>query len=261
MDKIFTIVGKEWSEVFKNRLVLFTVLFLPLIFLALPIITVVATQNVQDEEAAEFGELPGYEQFCEDAGGLECMQFYFLDLYALMFMILPIAIPTTIAAYSIVGEKQTRSLEPILATPITTIELLLAKMISAIVPAILATWLAYFLFFISMMIFIGFDGASRLLDPLWLTAIFLVGPLLTLLAVCAAIIISSRVTEPRVAEQLSALVILPLILIIIGQSAGLIILDRQMILLIGVIVLILDVILVILAVRLFERETILTRWK
>jgi ABC-2 type transport system permease protein len=67
--------------------------------------------------------------------------------------------------------------------------------------------------------------------------------------------------DPRVAEQLSAFVILPLILIIVGQSAGLIILDKQMIILIGAIVLIIDAILVYLAVRLFERETILTRWK
>jgi hypothetical protein len=74
----------------------------------------------------------------------------------------------------------------------------------------------------------------------WLTAIDLVEPLLTLLAVCAAIIISSRVTEQRVAEQLSAPVILTLILIIVGQSAGLSILDRQMIMLIGVIVLIIE---------------------
>ena len=39
MAKVWTIVAKEWSEVFKNRLVLFTVIFMPLLFVALPLIT------------------------------------------------------------------------------------------------------------------------------------------------------------------------------------------------------------------------------
>ena len=69
------------------------------------------------------------------------------------------------------------------------------------------------------------------------------------------------VSDPRAAEQLSALIVLPLILLVVGQSVGLILIDRQVILLIGLVVAILDIVLVILTVQLFERETILTRWK
>lgn len=261
MDKIRTIIGKEWSEVFKNRLVLFTVAFLPLVFLALPFLTVVLTQELAEEDTSEISGIPGYDQNCEELSGTQCMQIYFLDLYALMFLILPIAIPTTIAAYSIVGEKQTRSLEPLLATPITTPELLSAKMLAAAIPAILATWIGYIAYVIGMSFFIESEIVVRLLDPLWIVAIFVVGPLLTLLAVCAAMMVSSRVTEPRVAEQLSALVILPIILVIVAQSAGLILIDRQLILLIGLVVFIIDIVLVYLTIRLFERENILTRWK
>ena len=39
MIKIWTIISKEWAEVFKNRLVLFTVAFLPIILTALPLVT------------------------------------------------------------------------------------------------------------------------------------------------------------------------------------------------------------------------------
>ncbi len=63
------------------------------------------------------------------------------------------------------------------------------------------------------------------------------------------------------AEQLSALVILPLVLLIIGQSMGLILIDRQVMIIMGLVVLVGDVILLYLAIRLFQRETILTRWK
>jgi len=73
--------------------------------------------------------------------------------------------------------------------------------------------------------------------------------------------VSSRVNEPRVAEQLSAIVILPLLALFIGQVAGLFILNRQLVILFVIILALIDTLMVYLAVRLFQREVILTRWK
>lgn len=263
MDKIWTVVGKEWAEVFKNRLVLFSVAFLPLLFIALPIITVIGAGGLEGAAMEEFGEgsIPGADALCQGMDAAECGQLFMLNIYGLMFMILPVAIPVTIAAYSIVGEKTTRSLEPLLATPITTLELLAGKGLAAIIPAVGVTWLSYVLYVVIMRFLVSPAAFGHLLDPLWLIAIFAVGPLLTLLAVSVAIMISSRVSDPRVAEQLSMLVILPIILGIVGQSTGLLLLDRQLVLLVGGVVLLLDAMLLYLAVQAFQRETILTRWK
>lgn len=128
MKKIQTIIRKEWSEVFKNRLVLFTVAFLPLILTAIPLGIIYATTTSADF-ASGAGDLP--EQFnamCppEIAGG-ECFQVFMVSQFMIMFMIIPLAIPASISSYSIVGEKINRSLEPLLATPITTAELLVGK--------------------------------------------------------------------------------------------------------------------------------------
>ncbi|MBP8950197.1 MAG: ABC transporter permease subunit [Candidatus Promineofilum sp.] len=266
MDKITTIIGKEWSEVFKNKMVLFSVLFLPLILAVIPLVMLFAFRQAGADAALsaelndpEIAALAG--TMCVGLSAADCTLVYTLNLFVLMFMILPVAIPVTIAAYSIVGEKTTRSLEPLLATPITTVELLTAKIVAAVVPAILATWLAFAIFLV---------GARLLAPPLvfaeffavhWLLAILIVAPLLTVLASCVAVIVSSRVSDPRVAEQLASVVILPLILLVIGQAVGLILIDRQVMVLLAVAVLVLDVGLVYLAVRLFQRETILTRWK
>lgn len=263
MKKIRTIVSKEWSEVFRNRLVLFTVAFLPLILTALPLITL-ATMSGMEGDLTSMSDAAPAEMFGERCVGLteiECGQIYLLDLFTVMFMILPVAIPVTIAAYSIVGEKTTRSLEPLLATPITTTELILAKMVAAVVPAIVASWLAYIIYVVAVRLMVSDSVFSAVVDPMWLLAIFVVGPLLALLAVTFAMIVSSRVSDPRVAEQLSTFVILPLILLIIGQSVGFIIISRQTIVVIGLIVAVLDAVMVYLSVRLFEREVILTRWK
>lgn len=261
MDKVKTIIGKEWSEVFKNRLVFFSVAFLPLIFIALPVVTMMATGGMSAEEAGLDEAFPAADSLCVGLTAAECGEVYFLNLYAFMFMILPVAIPVTIAAYSIVGEKTTRSLEPLLATPITTTELLAGKALAAIIPAVAATWLSFGLFTVIMWFMVSPAAFAYLLDPLWAIAIFIVGPLLTLLAVSIAMMISSRVSDPRVAEQISMLIILPIILGVIGQSAGVILIDRQFVLVVALAVVIIDAVLVYVGVQAFQRETILTRWK
>jgi ABC-2 type transport system permease protein len=268
MDKVKTIIGKEWAEVFKNRLVLFSVAFLPLLFVAMPLITIGALGDTGASDipaTLDSGNtLPGYGELCVDLELTEgeCLQVYMLDLFTLLFMILPVMIPVTIAAYSIVGEKTARSLEPLLATPITTIELILGKSLSAIIPAVVATWLGYILYAVGLQILLDSDAVlARLLDPIWLIAVFVVGPLLTVFAVCVAIMVSSRVTDPRVAEQLAGVIVLPLILILTGQSIGFFLLNRTMVVVAAAVIALLDVGLVYLTVKSFERENILTRWK
>jgi ABC-2 type transport system permease protein len=249
--------------VFKNRMVLFTVVFLPLLMTAIPL-GILFAMHGEAGMAEVSGEMP--EQltvFCSpnlNAG--ECLQVYLVSQFMFMFMILPLAIPATIASYSIVGEKTTHSLEPLLATPITTAELLLGKGLAAILPAILATDLAFALYAVGAAILVANRSVLlALLDARWLIAVLIVGPLLALVAVNFSIMVSSRVNDPRVAEQVSMLVILPLIGLFFGQLTGLFVLNRQLILVAGIVLFFLDILLIYASVQLFQRETILTRWK
>jgi ABC-2 type transport system permease protein len=105
------------------------------------------------------------------------------------------------------------------------------------------------------------DVLSALLDPMWWIAVLVLGPLLAILSVNFSIIVSSRVNDPRVAEQVSAVVILPVLAVFFGQIAGLFFINRGLILLFSLIVLIVDIGMLYIAVRLFQREIILTRWK
>jgi ABC-2 type transport system permease protein len=262
MEKVKTIIRKEWAEVFKNRFVLFTVAFLPLILTALPLGILFATRSAGMDDFSS--DLPSqFLEVCpEGLTGGECFQVYLVSQFMILFMMMPLAIPVTIAAYSIVGEKTTRSLEPLLATPITTGELLTGKSLAAALPAILATWAGFTIFAIGARILVPNPEASAaILDPMWLLAILLVGPLMAVLAVLVSVMVSSRVNDPRVAEQLSMVVILPVLAMFFGQVSGLFLINRQIILLLAALLLLVDGGLVYLAVRLFQRETILTRWK
>jgi ABC-2 type transport system permease protein len=263
MDKIKTIVDKEWAEVFKNKLVLFSVAFLPLMLTALPIIILATTKNLTPEEMTSTSSTPDefFGDVCIGLSEADCTQVYLLNLFTLLFMILPVMVPVTIAAYSIVGEKTTRSLEPLLATPITTVELIIGKAAAAVLPAVAVTWLSFGIYLVAARLMTNATVFSRITDPMWLLAVFLVGPLLAVLAVCAAMMISSRVSDPRTAEQLSGAVVLPVILVMMGQSFGLFLLSQELILVTAVVLVFLDAILIYLTVKMFQRETILTRWK
>ncbi len=263
MKKIETIIRKEWAEVFKNRMVLFTVAFLPLIMTAIPLGILFALRSEGSIQGMDADIPRQFSAFCAPGlSGGDCFQVYMVSQFIIMFMIIPLAIPSTISAYSIVGEKATHSLEPLLATPITTAELLIGKSLAALIPAVLATYVSFGIYAIGAWFMITNKAVfSAMMDVRWLLAVFLVGPLLALMAVNFSVMVSSRVNDPRVAEQLSALIIVPVLAIFFGQLSGLFILNRQLILLIAVVLVVIDAILVYLSVRLFQRETILTRWK
>ncbi len=263
MIKIRTIAQKEWAEVFKNRFVLFTVAFLPLIMTALPLIVLYGMRTFDGFSDVSTADLPAeFISLCGDMNGAECSQYFVVSQFMLLFMLLPLAIPVTIASYSIVGEKATRTLEPVLATPVSTLELLSGKAIAAVVPAVLATWLGFTIFALgTMLISESVKITGRLLDPVWLIAVFVLGPLLAIAAVNVAVMVSSRATDPRVAEQLSMLVVLPLLAVFFGQVTGLILINETVILWMTLAMIVVDTVTFLIAVRLFQRESILTRWK
>lgn len=263
MKHITTIIDKEWAEVFKNKMVLFTVLLMPLVFTLMPLGILFAmgstgaTGGESTDMPASFAEICGTNMSAGD-----CLNVYMINEFMLLYMMMPLAIPVAIAAYSIVGEKTTRSLEPLLATPISTAELLLGKGLAAVIPAIVATWVC-FIIFLLLVPLTGISEAVRayVSGPTWLLAVFIIGPLMAVAATVVAVIVSSRVSDPRAAEQISMVIIVPLLGVLFGQLAGVIILNVPfMLVTIGVLVLV-DAVLVAIGVELFQRETILTRWK
>jgi ABC-2 type transport system permease protein len=265
MKKILTIIRKEWMEVFQNRLVIFTVVFLPLLMTAIPLAILYSMRGTATAAGnSASGEIPAQmAAICSSTmSGADCLRVYILGQFLVLFMIIPVAIPGAIAAYSVVGEKTTRSLEPLLATPITTLELLIGKCLAAVIPAVIATYAAYGIFVLGAWIILANPVMlGFLFEARWLMAIIVVGPLLALMAVTFSLMVSSRVNDPRVAEQVSTVVIVPVLAGFFGQIAGVFVLNVEIISVTAVVLVGFDVLMFYLATRLFQRESILTRWK
>jgi ABC-2 type transport system permease protein len=73
--------------------------------------------------------------------------------------------------------------------------------------------------------------------------------------------VSSRVSDPRTAEQVSIVLILPLLALFFAQLGGVILIDTRLLLAVTAGLALLDAALIYIGVALFDRETILTRWR
>jgi ABC-2 type transport system permease protein len=262
MKNILTLIDKEWAEVFKTRTVLWTVAIMPLVMTIMPLVILYTTRGVSGSAADTVDVPAGFFKACAGLSSGDCIQIFILNEFLLMFMMIPAVIPVAIAAYSVVGEKTTRSLEPLLATPITTSELLTGKSLAAVIPAVAATFAGFGIFLLASPL-VGLSPVARqaVLGPTWLVAILIGGPLMAVFSVNAALIVSSRVNDPRAAEQISMVAILPLLMLLFGQIAGIVILSPGLMVIFSLVLAVLDVGLILAGARLFEREAILTKWK
>jgi ABC-2 type transport system permease protein len=180
-----------------------------------------------------------------------------------IFVILATILPSTIAAYSIVGEKVERTLEPLLATPTTDGEILLGKSIASFIPPILSTWIGASIFMIATDYILYNGGLGYYYFPNWNAGVMLLllAPLAAILSIEVAVIVSSRVSDVRGANQIAGLMFIPFIAVLFAESYGIIAFSIINLLIFSGIVLIADVVLFLLSKSTFKREEILTKWK
>jgi ABC-2 type transport system permease protein len=262
--RVGTLWGKEILDLRRNRAVLLPVAVVALITLVLPFAIAVlipaATGHRLDEDpdlvkvsrvAVPHEQLPAESQ----------IQVFLFQQFLLVFLLIPITGAMALAAHAVVGEKQARTLEPLLATPITTTELLIAKVLGAVVPTLAISGVGLVLFF-GCIAWLGAPGVfGAMLSPRTAILVGLVGPAAALVSVQAAVLISSRVNDARTAQQFAVLIVVPLMVILVAQFTGTLWLSTRALALVAVGLCGVWIVLMLASVRLFDRETILTRWR
>jgi len=238
--RLWALIQKEWREAFKNKMVVFGVAALPVFFLGVSVYLMT--------------------QFGAEAG--EVGRAVLLNNALMYFLLMPMIIPLAIAVYSVVGEKEQGSLEPLLATPLTDTEIFVGKALAAVLPALAITWTAFGVYVAMSGFFVPWELIGAVLTAPWLLSIFLLSPLIAVFSVIATMAISSRTQDTRAAYQLSSFVLLPLIIpLIVWSVTQQALISVPFVLLELGIVTLLDLAALYVGVRLFRREDILTRWR
>lgn len=266
-SRVWTLIGKELLELARMRWAAAAMIVLAVVLLALPfgVVTLpaitggslAADRAVQEGVRAVARHVPAFASLTLNGAAQALIFRQFLPL----LILLPIGGATTIAGYSIVGEKQTRSLEPLLATPITTGELLLAKILSGAIPPLVVMFISVGVF-VAGVAWIAEPGVlEAVLTPSTFVTVFVFGPIATLAALTLTATISSRVNDPRSAQQIGVMVVLPVVGLLVAQFSGALFLGGRLLVAVVLAGAALDAALFGIAVGVFTRETILTRWK
>lgn len=224
--------------------------------------SVIRNSNLWDVDLSRSSSTVNSAHLNEDPYDIRVFVDIVLNSMIIFFMMIPAIIPTVIASYSFVGEKTNKSLEPLLATPTTDGELLLGKSLSIFIPTMLATLVSFAVF--TIIIDVGTFpvlGFYPVPTPTWIFAVFVLGPLFSVMSIAMNVYVSSKVSDVRASQQLGSLVIMPLVLLMILAITGIISLNIGYLLIFTFFIILIDIGIVYLSIRTFKREEILVRWK
>ena len=259
--RALAVFWKDFLDLRKNIGLLLSMSMLPLVFIFVPIGVVWTYVQRPDDP-----NLRVIAQYYDRGLPLGANAARFLvdrtltDWFG-MFLVMPVFVPILISSQSVAGEKERRTLEPLLASPVTAAELVAGKSLASLVPAVGICWFA-FLLFCAGVDFVAWPLVKGPLMPnvLWSFGIFVLAPLFAFFGNGVAVLISARVSEARTAQQLSALVVLPLVGLVGGQVAGWLTAGVGYYAVQGAVVLLLDVVLLLASIRLLDRERLISRW-
>ncbi len=245
--KSWIVTKKDLSTIRRNKYVFYSLLAMPILLgVVIPL-------------ALTMGISTGANQMTHEEYMQTIVQT--TNLGSMYLVLIPAILPSIIASYSFVGEKVEKSLEPLLATPTTDGELLLGKSLAAFIPCMAITYVAAAIY-VPIIDLSTYSALGYYIIPntYWAILTFVITPLGCIMSVLANVIVSSRVTDIRAAQQLGGLVVLPLLFVIMfGAIFSAASIWLALIVTAGLAVA--DVGLFYLSKATFQREEILTKWK
>jgi ABC-type Na+ efflux pump permease subunit len=267
---ILTIAKKDIQEARQNKSVWMPMLIVPLVFILLIPVGLMIGIMVAGPKAMDFLNDPDMATFLSKMPetmsqvlqGLDPIQSMLVMMlgyfFAPFFLIMPLMYSTVIASESFAGERERKTVEALLYTPISDTELFLGKVLAGFLPAVAITW-ACFLAYIVILNGVGFPIMGRIWFPLtnWYPLIFWVSPAISLLGIAVTVLISARVQTFMGAYQTSASLVVLVLGLLVGQISGVLYLSTLVGLLLGAVILLAAVVLLVYAIRTFNREKLL----
>lgn len=268
---IWTVVRKDLKVVFRSKMIVLPMILLPVILQVLMpggmgLAVVLGGDSFASSTSSDLDMMlrvvppqvmAGWQGL--DPAGIFLM-LALVYMFAPLYLIIPMMVSSVIAADSFVGERERKTLEALLHTPLTDRELLLSKMLSAWLAAV-GVGLGAFLLYTVVVNAVAWPVMGRIFFPnwLWIILVFWVSPSVAGLGLAATVLISTRVNTFQEAYQMGGIVVLPVVGLVLGQAAGLIFLSDWLAVVLGLVVWALDALLLWFGARTFDRDALLAR--
>jgi ABC-type transport system involved in multi-copper enzyme maturation permease subunit len=230
------VAGKELAEFRRNRLIVITAAMLPVLFLIGPTATILSIK----------------------APGLSTALNKRVDYALFMPLMVSVLVPAVMSAYSVVGEREQGTLEPVLTTPVSRAELITGKAVAVFLPAAVLGYLIFGIFVVITQLAAASPVAAAVRHAPQLPAALIFIPLLAAWAIWAGLAVSTRVSDTRVAQQLAILASLPPVLLAALMSFQVISPTFTLVAVLGGALLTVDCAAGLVVARLFDRERLIT---
>jgi ABC-type Na+ efflux pump permease subunit len=258
--RALAVVWKDLLDLRKNRGMLYSMLALPAVIVVMPI-GVVATYVSRPDDPNLKLMAQYYDVTVNAENATRFLVEKVLSDWFVLYLVMPVFVPILISSHAVAGEKEKRTLEPLLASPITALELVVGKSLASLIPSVIICLIAF------AALCIGIDvvawpltHAPVLPNTMWTFGVLVISPLFAFFGNGVAVLISARVGDSRQAQQFAGLFVLPLVGLAAGQFGGFLKAGIGYYGLLAGIVLALDVVILAAAQRLFDRERLMSRW-
>jgi ABC-2 type transport system permease protein len=232
--RVSAILLKELRDYRRNRFVLFTMAATPVLFIVLPMIQLIAANATGKAVDTRIG------------------------LSLIYMLVIPLMMPSVLSAYSVVGEREQGTLEPVLITPIRREEFLIGKALAVLLPTVVIAYAVFGVVLAAVSLFAhpaiasAIDGGTHVLVQLLFT------PLLAGWAIWIGIAVSARSTDVRAAQQLSVLGSVPPLGLVALMSLNVITVSTALALGLAAALLAFDLLAWRVVGAMFDRERLIT---
>jgi len=266
--RIVNILFKEWQILFTDINTTLLVTLVPLLIIGQLILYVWLAVTFAGETALNaqifqnaLANLQRATPAVADLSAGEQFQVLLLSQFAFFMLLIPLMISVSVATFSIVDEKLSGSLEALLATPVKTWELLLGKALAGVIPSLIVTWICSGIFLLVVQAMGWGNLLGMVLTPVWFISLFLFTPAVTMLSFLLGVIGSSKAKDAKGAQNLVVLVVVPVLVLIAIQITGIIWFTTLSALALALGLFAMDLVVLRIAVKLFQRESIIVAWR
>ena len=268
--KAMLVFRKDWREVSRNWQVILPIVVVPIMFSILLPVLIVLIPSLAAMPGSSLGALESMIQNLPKHVQDELVEMtdqqvlvYIMSLYffAPFFLIIPLMASSVIASDSFAGEKERKTIEALLATPISDSELFLGKILVSFIPSMTVTVFSFLIYstVVDMASFTILDGRLLLPNIVWIMLIFGVAPTVALASIGLTVMISAKVKGFREAQQISAILVIPILILVFAQISGAIIFGPIMVGALIIAFMALDLLVFLIGIRVFRREEILSK--
>ncbi len=212
-EKAWAIAVKDMREVFSSASIYGPMFAVPIFFaFMLPVLTFYVSIYAAPSIISKISSLPSAAQSLQGASSALFMRYFAINVLGPIFLTMPILTSSVISADSFAGEKERKTAEALLSTPVKKSELLLGKIMASFIPTVILT-LAVFAIYGSVTNYFAMGSFHTYILPTaaWLMMI-LTSPFLAVVTIGVVVLVSAHVRGVKEAQQISTLIILPVLI-------------------------------------------------